>query len=210
MVLFFLPLYLNILYLFFYSFFLFLYYFILFTFVARVKILICIARVKILLEFFFLCFRALAAVKLNSYIAILASPIHKNPRYSSGAIGKKFYLLATVHNYALQLKVKIYIYIYSPSLYLFFYFFYFSSVISLSPFSLNTQHSTLSQLSPAQPSLAHPLKVVGGLTCRYWCRRRISVSSPLPCSPPSKPSSNSSYLIFFFFEKSISLVPLLL
>ena len=33
---------------------------------------------------------ALAAVKLNSYIAILASPKHKNACCSIGIIGKKF------------------------------------------------------------------------------------------------------------------------
>ena len=34
--------------------------------------------------------RALVAIKLNSYIAILASPKHKNKCCSSGAIGKIF------------------------------------------------------------------------------------------------------------------------
>ena len=34
--------------------------------------------------------RALTAVELNSYIAILAPPKHKNPHYSSGVKGKKF------------------------------------------------------------------------------------------------------------------------
>ena len=43
--------------------------------------------------------RALTAVELNSYIAILVPPKHKNPHYSSGAKGKNFTLIATVHIY---------------------------------------------------------------------------------------------------------------
>ena len=43
--------------------------------------------------------KALTAMKLNSYIAILASPKHKNPYYSSGAKGKIFTFIATVHSY---------------------------------------------------------------------------------------------------------------
>ena len=43
--------------------------------------------------------RALTAVKLNSYIAILASPKHKSPYYRSQAKGKNFTFVATVHNY---------------------------------------------------------------------------------------------------------------
>ena len=43
--------------------------------------------------------RALIAVKLNSYIAILVSPKHKNPYYISGVKGKFFTFIATVHIY---------------------------------------------------------------------------------------------------------------
>ena len=44
-------------------------------------------------------FRAYAAVKLNSYIAILDSLKHKNTCYNSKAIGRIFQLLAIVHSY---------------------------------------------------------------------------------------------------------------
>ena len=44
-------------------------------------------------------FRAYAAVKLNSYIAILVSLKHKNTCYNSKAIGRIFQLLAIVHSY---------------------------------------------------------------------------------------------------------------
>ena len=44
-------------------------------------------------------FRALVAVELNSYIAILAPPKHKNHPYNSGAKGIFFTFIATVHNY---------------------------------------------------------------------------------------------------------------
>ena len=43
--------------------------------------------------------RAFTEVKLNSYIAILVSPKHKNPYYSSGVKGKFFTFIATVHIY---------------------------------------------------------------------------------------------------------------
>ena len=43
--------------------------------------------------------RAVAVVKLNSLISILASPKHKNPYYSSGAKGKIFTFIAIVHSY---------------------------------------------------------------------------------------------------------------
>ena len=52
--------------------------------------------------------RALTTVELNSYITILAPPKHKNPHYSSGAKGKIFTFIATMHIYkcVLQLKAK--------------------------------------------------------------------------------------------------------
>ena len=43
--------------------------------------------------------RALTAVKLNSYIAILVSQKYKNPYYSSGAKGKIFTFIAIVNKY---------------------------------------------------------------------------------------------------------------
>ena len=43
--------------------------------------------------------RALTTVKLNSYIAILVLPKHKNPYYSSGVKGKFFTFIATMHSY---------------------------------------------------------------------------------------------------------------
>ena len=44
-------------------------------------------------------FRALVAVELNSYIAILAPPKHKNHPYNSGAKGIFFTFIATVHSH---------------------------------------------------------------------------------------------------------------
>ena len=43
--------------------------------------------------------RAFTIVKLNSYIAILASPKYKNSYYSSGAKGKNFTFIVIVHSY---------------------------------------------------------------------------------------------------------------
>jgi len=43
--------------------------------------------------------RALTAVELNSYIAILAPPKHKNPHCSNVAKSKIFTFIATVHIY---------------------------------------------------------------------------------------------------------------
>ena len=102
-----------------------------------------------------------------------------------------------INSCALQLKVKKYIYIYiffSPSLY-FFIFFFQSSLSHLSLSTLNSR-STVTSSNIA----GNPLKVVRDLTRRYRCWRRIFISLPLPCSLPSKPSSNSSYLKFFLFS----------
>ena len=70
--------------------------------------------------------KALTAVKLNGYIAILASPKHKNAYYCNGVKGKIFTFIATMHSYvwlctvAKSKKKKSpaglkYIYIYSLS-----------------------------------------------------------------------------------------------
>ena len=102
-------------------------------------------------------------MQVNSYIAILATPKHKIPRYSSGAKGKIFTFIATVQSYIRLYTIaekKLLFYLHTT----FFIFYSFLLSFSFLYVSLLTASPSLQQFKISATNCYQRLRMRKGVT----------------------------------------------